>query len=356
MFERLKSAELRFEELSRQMSDPAILANSKELQKVGRERSSLEPLITAYREYTKICAELEQNQELVQGPDEEIREMARHEITTLTQRQKEMEDAITILLLPKDPNDEKNTLLEIRAGTGGEEAALFAADLYRMYSRYAETKGWKVEVMDTNPTGIGGYKEVIVLISGQNVYSELKYEAGIHRVQRGPKTEQQGRIHTSAVTVVVIPEAEDIDVQVNESDLQIDVFRASGPGGQGVNTTDSAVRITHKPTGLVVVCRDERSQIKNRAKAMKVLKSRLYEAQEEKQSADQRATRKLMVGSGDRSEKIRTYNFPQNRMTDHRIGLTLHQLDQILDGKLAETITALRNHYQSEALKTSSSS
>ena len=355
MFEKLQEAELRFEELSKQMSDPAILGNSRELQKVGRERSGLEPLITAYRDYKKVCAELEENREMANGPDEEIHEMARHEITTLSLRQKVLENEIKILLLPKDPNDEKNIFLEIRAGTGGDEAALFAADLYRMYVRYAESKGWKVEVMDTNPTGIGGYKEVIALIAGQNVYSDLKYEAGIHRVQRVPKTEQQGRIHTSAVTVVVIPEAEDIEVNVNEGDLQVDVFRASGPGGQGVNTTDSAVRITHKPSGLVVVCRDERSQIKNRAKAMKILKARLLEAEEEKQNADQRATRKLMVGSGDRSEKIRTYNFPQNRMTDHRISLTLHQLDQILEGKLGDIIMSLRTHYQTEALKASSS-
>jgi peptide chain release factor 1 len=353
MFQKLDEIEKKFEELSNRLGDPAVVQNTPLYQKLSRERAGLIPLVETYRKYKKIARELEDNKQLLGESDEEIRKMAKEEISRLEGEKVQLEQELKILLLPKDPNDEKNIFLEIRAGTGGEEAALFAADLFRMYSRYAESKGWRVEVMDTNATGIGGFKEIIALISGQNVYSDLKYEAGIHRVQRVPKTEQQGRIHTSAVSVAVIPEAEDVDIQVNESDLEIDVFRASGPGGQGVNTTDSAVRLTHKPSGLVVVCRDERSQIKNRAKAMKILKSRLLEMENEKREAEERATRKSMVGSGDRSEKIRTYNFPQNRMTDHRIGLTLHQLDQILDGRLDEVITSLRTHYQTEALKAS---
>ncbi len=353
MFAKLQDLEKKSDDLSHQISDPSVIQNHALYQKLTRERASLVPLVETYRKYKATLNELEGNRSLLLEKDEEMRRMAKEEISRLEQEKDKLEQELKILLLPKDPNDEKNIFLEIRAGTGGDEAALFAADLYRMYSRYAETKGWKVELMDSNPTGIGGFKEIIVLISGENVYSDLKYEAGIHRVQRVPKTEQQGRIHTSAVTIAVIPEAEDVEVQINESDLTVDVFRASGPGGQGVNTTDSAVRLTHKPSGLVVVCRDERSQIKNRAKAMKILKARLHEIEEEKANSELRATRKSMVGSGDRSEKIRTYNFPQNRMTDHRIGLTLHQLDRVMEGRLEEVISALRTHYQTEALKAS---
>jgi peptide chain release factor 1 len=277
--------------------------------------------------------------------------MAKDEAARLEEEETQLVQSLKVLLLPKDPNDEKNCILEIRAGTGGEEAALFASDLFRMYSRFAETRRWKVEMMDSNPTGIGGFKEIIVTISGANVYSNMKYESGVHRVQRVPRTEASGRIHTSAVTVAVLPEADDIDIAINEKDLQIDVFRASGPGGQGVNTTDSAVRVTHIPSGMVVVCREERSQLKNKAKALKLLRSRLLEQKQEEQDKELRETRKSYIGSGDRSEKIRTYNFPQNRVTDHRIGLTIYQLDQVMDGKLDEFVTALRTHYQAEAMK-----
>lgn len=351
MFTKLDDLEKKFEELNHRISDPSVIQNNTLYQKLTKERAGLGNVVETYQKYKKTVQELEDNKHLLNEKDEEIRKMAKEEIVRLQKDKGKLEQLLKILLLPKDPNDDKNIFLEIRAGTGGDEAALFAADLYRMYSRYAETKGWRVELMDSNPSTLGGFKEIIVQISGQNVYSDLKYEAGIHRVQRVPKTEQQGRIHTSAVTVAVIPEAEDLDVQINESDLQVDVFRASGPGGQGVNTTDSAVRITHKPSSLVVVCRDERSQIKNRAKAMKILRARLRGIQEEKQNFELRATRKSMVGSGDRSEKIRTYNFPQNRVTDHRIGLTLHQLDAVMDGKLHEIIQTLRTHYQTEQLK-----
>ncbi len=353
MFHKLDDLEKKFADLNDRISDPSVIQNTALYQKLAKERSGLVELVATYQKYKKVLEEVGENKTLLEESDEEIRKMAKEELIRLEPEKEKVENELKILLLPKDLNDEKNIILEIRAGTGGDEAALFVSDLYRMYSRYADQKGWRVEIMDTNPTGIGGLKEIIVLISGQRVYSDLKYEAGIHRVQRVPKTEQQGRIHTSAVTVVVIPEAEDVDVSVNESDIQTDVFRASGPGGQGVNTTDSAVRLTHKPSGLVVVCRDERSQIKNKAKAMKILKSRLLEQEQEKQDAEQRASRKAMVGSGDRSEKIRTYNYPQNRMTDHRIGLTLHQLDQVMDGKIGEVISALRTHYQTEILKQS---
>ncbi|HEX5036622.1 MAG TPA: peptide chain release factor 1 [bacterium] len=353
MFSKLDDLERKFDDLSNRITDPSVIQNNALYQKLTRERAGLIALVETYRRYKKILEELDGNKQLLNESDEELRKMAKEELARLEPEKEKLEQELKILLLPKDPNDEKNIFLEIRAGTGGDEAALFAAELFRMYTRYAETKGWRVELMDTNPSDLGGFKEVIAQISGTNVYSDLKYEAGTHRVQRVPKTEQQGRIHTSAVTVVVIPEAEDVDIQVNESDIQTDVFRASGPGGQGVNTTDSAVRLTHRPSGLVVVCRDERSQIKNKAKAMKILKSRLFEIEQEKRDAAERATRKAMVGSGDRSEKIRTYNFPQNRMTDHRIGLTLHQLDAVMEGKIDEVISALRTHYQTEALKAS---
>ncbi len=354
MFQKLASLEHKFEDLSHRLSDPSVLQDNALYQKLARERASLSPLIEVFQKYKKNGKELDDNKLLLEESDEEMRKMAKDEITRLQEERASLEQELKLLLLPKDPNDDKNIFLEIRAGTGGEEAALFVSDLYRMYARYAEGKNWRVEVVDSSSAGMGGLKEIVLQISGKNVYSDLKYEGGVHRVQRVPETEQMGRVHTSAVTVAVLPEVDDVEIQIKESDLQIDVFRASGPGGQGVNTTDSAVRITHKPTGLVVVCRDERSQIKNKARAMKILKSRMYEIEQEKVDAEQRASRKSMVGSGDRSEKIRTYNFPQNRMTDHRIGLTIHQLDRIMEGKIEDVIQALRTHYQTEMLKAQS--
>jgi len=355
MFTKLDSVERRFEELTDLLSRPDIVTNQAEYQKVAREHAQLNELVATYRVYKKQVAELAGNKHILDNEsDQELKKMAKEEMTRLSEEIDTLEQQLKVLLLPKDPNDDKNVILEIRAGTGGDEAALFAADLFRMYTRFAEGRRWKIELMDSNPTGIGGFKEIIAMVSGTNVYSDLKYESGVHRVQRVPKTEASGRIHTSAVTVAVMPEADDIDVQINEKDLEIDVFRASGPGGQGVNTTDSAVRVTHIPSGMVVVCREERSQLKNKAKALKLLKSRLLEQKQAEADKEERETRKSYIGSGDRSEKIRTYNFPQNRITDHRIGFTSHQLDQVLDGKLEEFITALRTHYQAEALKQSS--
>lgn len=352
MFDKLKSVEKRYEELTEFLSQGEIIADQPRFQKLAKERADIKELIDTYRQYQQAKQTLEDNREIIaKESDEELREMAKEEIPSLEKDLLELEQKLKLLLLPQDPNDEKNILLEIRAGTGGDEAALFAADLFRMYNRYAEEKKWKVEVLEQNATGLGGIKEIIALISGTRVFSELKYESGTHRVQRVPKTEASGRIHTSACTVAVLPEAEDIDIQIDEKDLRIDVFRASGPGGQGVNRTDSAVRITHLPTGLAVACQDERSQHKNKARAMKILKSRLLDLETQKQADERTATRRSMVGSGDRSEKIRTYNFPQNRLTDHRIGLNLYNLLHILDGHLGEVISPLRTHYQTEALK-----
>src|SRR3989338_1991154 len=352
MFQKLQEFEKKYQELEKQLSQPDIVQNKKEYQKILKERSRLSPLVNTFLQYQKTCKDIEDNKHILNEEiDEGLRQLAKEDLTLLESQKTKLENELKTLLLPKDSRDEKNTLLEIRAGTGGEEAALFASDLFRMYSRYAERKGWRVELMDSNYTGIGGLKEIIVLITGNNVFSDLKYESGVHRVQRVPKTESSGRIHTSAVTVAVVPEADDIEIDIEEKDLKIEVFRSSGPGGQGVNTTDSPVRLTHIPSGMVVVCRDERSQIKNRAKGLKILKSRLLEAKQREQEAQERAERKSQIGSGDRSEKIRTYNFPQSRVTDHRIGLTLHQLDQILDGNLDEIIMALRTHYQTEAIK-----
>lgn len=335
------------------MSDPKIISKQDEFQKISKEYSDLKDLVDTYRVLKKVEEEIRQCEELANTEDAEVRQLAKEDLELLRGRFSDLEAQIKILLLPKDPNDAKNVLLEIRAGTGGEEAALFASDLLRMYLRFSEQIGWKTEIMSKSETGLGGTKEAIVLIEGKNVFSKLKYEGGVHRVQRVPATEGSGRIHTSAVTVAVLPEAEEVDVKINEKDLQIDVMRAGGPGGQSVNTTDSAVRITHIPSGIMVYCQDEKSQHKNKAKALKVLRARLLEIEQEKQSHEISSARKQMVGSGDRSERIRTYNFPQNRMTDHRIGLTLHQLDQIMEGHLAETISALQTYFQTELLKMS---
>lgn len=352
MLEKLAEIEANFEELSKKLQDPNIVQDQKTYRQIAKEHASLKELVEVFREYKKIDHELAGNRELAQSSDEELRELAKADISVLEAKKQELEEHLKILLLPKDPNDDKNIILEIRAGTGGDEAALFVADLLRMYQKYCERKGWRIELTDVSEIGIGGFKEAIAIVSGDQVYSELKFESGVHRVQRVPITESQGRIHTSAVSVAILPEAEDVDVDIRDDDLEIDVFRASGPGGQGVNTTDSAVRITHKPSGLVVVCRDERSQIKNKTKALKVLRSRLLATEMEKQLLERSQTRKAMVGTGDRSEKIRTYNFPQNRVTDHRISFTLKKLDRIMDGDLEEIITGLRTYFQAEALKT----
>jgi peptide chain release factor 1 len=348
---KIKEIEDRYNELERKLSDPKIIKNPKTYQKLAKEHGYLAPIVDAYRRYSSIKKELEENKQLLKDPDPDIRKLAAEEIDRLKEELNKAEKELKILLLPKDPNDEKNIILEIRAGTGGEEAALFAADLFRMYLKYAELKGWKTEVLSQNVTGKGGFKEVIVLIQGKGAYSRLKYEAGVHRVQRVPETEAQGRIHTSAVTVAVLPEAEEVDVEIKPEDLRIDVFRASGHGGQHVNTTDSAVRITHIPTGIVVTCQDERSQHKNKAKAMKVLRSRLLELQRKEQEEKISKERRSMVGTGDRSERIRTYNFPQGRVTDHRIGLTLYKLNDILEGELDMIIDPLVTYFQAEALE-----
>ncbi|MCA9523334.1 MAG: peptide chain release factor 1 [Myxococcales bacterium] len=351
MFHKLDEVEKRFEELTLSLADPAVLGNSKQLMKLTRERAHLEEIVETYREYRRVRTSLEESEAILRGQDAELRELAEEELPELEARRDELDTALKLLLLPADPNDQKNILLEIRAGTGGEEAALFAADLFRMYSRYAEARGWRVELMSENSTGGGGFKEVIALVSGDRVFSFLKYESGVHRVQRVPTTESQGRIHTSAVTVAILPEAEDIEVQIEDKDLRIDVYRSSGPGGQSVNTTDSAVRVTHVPTGMVVTCQDEKSQHKNKAKALKILQARLFEQLQQEQAAEIGAARKSMVGSGDRSERIRTYNFPQNRLTDHRINLSLYSLDRVVEGDLGELIGALQTHFQTERLK-----
>ncbi len=350
MLKKLQELERRFGELEEQLADPSLVKDQKRFQQVAKEHAELAPVIKAYHEYLRIEKELEENSELLRDKDPEIAALAKAEIETLTEALEETEKRLKLLLLPKDPNDEKDVILEIRAGTGGDEAALFAADLFRMYSRYAERQGWRIEVMSANATGIGGYKEIIANISGNGVYSRLKYESGTHRVQRVPETETQGRIHTSAVTVAVLPEADEVDVEIDPSDLRVDVYRASGAGGQHVNKTESAVRITHLPTGLVVQCQDERSQHKNRAKAMKVLYARLLDLKQRELHDKISEERRAQVGSGDRSERIRTYNFPQGRVTDHRIGLTLYKLDSIMDGDLDELIEALGTHFQAQAL------
>ena len=352
MFQRIKDIEKRYEELERLLSDPAVIANRAEYQKLAKEHADLTPLIEAFRDYEKTGRQLEEAQQMQREGDEEFRELAKEEIPPLKERIEELEQRLTILLLPKDPNDDKNVILEIRAGTGGDEAGLFAADLFRMYARFAEMSGWRVEVLSSSAaSGMGGFKEVIAMIEGRGAYSRLKYESGVHRVQRVPVTEAQGRIHTSAVTVAVLPEAEEVEVQIDPNEIRVDVFRSGGHGGQSVNTTDSAVRVTHIPTGLVVSCQDEKSQLKNKNKAMKVLRARLLDKMQAESDAQMSEARRKQVGSGDRSERIRTYNFPQGRMTDHRIGLTLYNLQSILDGEIQPVIDSLTNYYQTEALK-----
>lgn len=352
MWEKIQDLRVRFDEIEAQMATQEVAVNPARLQELAKERAHLEPLMALLEDYGKASDNLTQAKEVVEESDDaELKELAQAEVDELTEHINELEERAKRALLPKDPNDERNVIIEIRAGTGGDEATLFTSDIFRMYSRYAENRGWRAEIMSSSPTGVGGFKEMILLIEGKGVYSRMKYESGVHRVQRVPATESSGRIHTSAVTVAVLPEADEVEVAINEKDLRIDTFCSSGPGGQSVNTTYSAVRITHLPTGLVVSCQDEKSQIKNRAQALRVLRSRLYELELEKQQQAVADERRSMVGSGDRSGKMRTYNYPQNRVTDHRIGLTLHRLEAITSGDLDELIDALFTHFQAERLK-----
>jgi peptide chain release factor 1 len=351
MFEKLEVAEERFENVERLLSDPQIVNDRMVYQEYVKEHADLSKIVSVFRQYKQILAEIEDSNELLKDGDPEIKLLASEELTALNKTKEQFEEELKTLLMPKDPNDEKNVLIEIRAGTGGEEAGLFAADLFKMYSRYGEKRHWAIEVMNHHTTGVGGLKEIIALVKGKGAFSRFKYESGTHRVQRVPTTETQGRIHTSAVTVAVLPEAEDVEIRIDPSELKIDVYRSTGPGGQSVNTTDSAVRITHLPTGLVVTCQDEKSQLKNKNKAMKVLRARLWDAKVKEQDAKRSQERKNQIGSGDRSERIRTYNFPQGRVTDHRIGLTLYKLEAILQGEIDEIIDELTTHYQSQAIQ-----
>lgn len=356
MFQKLDEVEVHFADVETRLTSPEVVGNAQLFQKLSKEHANLQELVETYRQFKQSKKQFEQNKEIIETDSGELKELAAEENKELEKSLEEFERKLKILLLPKDPNDDKNTLVEIRPAAGGDEAGIFVGDLFRMYSKFAEKKGWQVEIMEASPNDVGGYKEVILMIRGDKVFSVLKYESGVHRVQRVPKTETQGRIHTSTVTVAVLPEAEDVEVDINPNDLRIDVFRSSGPGGQSVNTTDSAVRITHLPSGLVVVCRDEKSQHKNKAKALKVLKTRLLDIAQREQHSKIAADRLSQVGSGDRSEKIRTYNFPQGRVTDHRIGLTLHTVNEFVLGNIDEMLSALSAHYEAEALKQHSQS
>jgi peptide chain release factor 1 len=354
MLDKLKSLRDRHDELTTLLSDPEVLSDHNLMKKYSKERAGLDEVVRVAAEYEKVLSDERDAREILESSDDrEAREFAREELESLEERRDALEAEIKRLLVPRDPNDDKNTIVEVRAGTGGEEAALFAADLFRLYNRYAESKRWKVEVMNSNPTGSGGLKEIIFMVEGDGAYSRLKYESGVHRVQRVPVTESQGRIHTSAATVAVLPEADEVEIEVRPDEIEVDVFRSSGPGGQSVNTTDSAVRITHIPTGLVVTCQDEKSQHKNKAKALKVLRARLYDRAMEEQVKEQAEARRNQVSTGDRSAKIRTYNFPQSRVTDHRIGMTVHGIEQIMDGEIDQFIDALATHYQAEQMANS---
>ena len=355
MLDKLAEVERRYVDLEERLIDPAVLGSRKDFARLAKERADLEPIVAAYRDWKKLTQEVEGHRALLESSDVDVRQLAKDELPGLREQVDALAERLRVLLLPKDPNDDRNVVLEIRAGTGGEEASLFAAALFRMYSRYAEAQGWRVETLSANATGLGGFKEIIALVEGQGAYSKLKFEGGVHRVQRVPVTEASGRIHTSAVTVAILPEAEDVEVAIDEAkELRIDVYRSSGPGGQSVNTTDSAVRVTHLPTGLVVSCQDEKSQHKNKAKALKILRARLLERAQAEQHAAEAQSRRSMVGSGDRSERVRTYNFPQGRVTDHRINLTLYSLDRVLDGDLAPLIDGLITHHQAEQLQAAS--
>lgn len=354
MFSKIKDIVIRYQELEGMLSDPEVIGRPSVYQKYAKEHADLRELVETYHKYEKVVNQIDEGQNLLRGNDEELKEIVKEEMPALKESAANLEEKLKLLLLPRDPNDDKNVLLEIRAGTGGDEAGLFVGDLFRMYARYAEMQRWKVEIISNTPSGgVGGFKEIIAMIEGRGAYSRLKYESGVHRVQRVPVTEAQGRIHTSAVTVAILPEAEEVEVIIDPNELRIDVYHSSGHGGQSVNTTDSAVRITHLPTGLIVTCQDEKSQLKNKAKAMKVLRARLLDAMVQKQNAEISEARKNQVGSGDRSERIRTYNFPQSRITDHRIGMTLYNLENFLDGDIQQVIDGLTMHYQAEALKKS---
>jgi peptide chain release factor 1 len=351
VLKKLEAIEQRYEELTTQLSDPAVASSGERFRKVSKERASVEPTVNAVRAYRRLVKDIEDNEGLLAEKDADIREMAKEELSQLRPRLDPAEEQLKLFLVPRDPNDEKGVILEIRAGAGGDEAGLFAAELLRLYLRLAERRGWRCELADTSPGTLGGIKEAVVEISGDAVYSSLKYESGVHRVQRVPATEAQGRIHTSTVTVAVMPEAEDIDIQVNPADIEMDVFRSTGSGGQSVNTTDSAVRLTHKPTGVIVKCQQEKSQLKNRNMAMRMLRAKLYEMEMEKQRSARDAARKSQVGTGDRSEKIRTYNFPQDRLTDHRVNYTRHNLPAVMDGDIQDVIEACRTFFAAQALR-----